>query len=204
MKKTLFYYVLIAPLIIFPGFAGSLPLSYSDTLETSTLIFIRQGFYESIESHSQTKRTMEFIESNFSEKFLHDEPVLLAYYGVLNALKAKHVFNPFSKISYLRTALRNLDEAVKYGPYNLEVRFLRFSVLHNIPSFLGFSEKLQKDTNAVFTLLTVEKKYSDLDSETAINVIKFVIESKRLGAEQQNELETLAQQLKEYEQLSSD
>lgn len=204
MKKTLFYYILIAPFIFFPVSAGSLPFSYSDTLETSTLTYIRHGFYESIESHSQTKKMIEFIESNFSEEYLHDEPVLLAYYGVLNALKAKHVFNPFSKISYLRSALRKLDEAAIEGTHNLEVRFLRFSVLHNIPSFLGFRDKLQEDTEVVYELLVVDGKYTELEPEMALNVVGFVIESKRLSNGQQQEMELLEKQLKEHEQLSSD
>ncbi len=204
MKNTLLFYVLIIPAVVSSVQAEISSVSSQETLETSTLTFIRHGFYESIESHAKTKRMMEFIESNFSEKFLHDEPVLLAYYGVLNALKAKHVFNPFSKISYLRAALRKLDEAAIDGARNLEVRFLRFSVLHNIPSFLGFRDTLLEDTEMVFELLIVDGKYTELDPEMALHVIDFVIESQRLSDEQQREMELLAKRLKEHEQLSID
>ncbi len=203
MKTAFLYYILLVPVIVLSVHAGTPPISPSDTLDSTTLTFIRNGFYKSVESHSKTNKMIEFIESNYSEKYIYDEPVLLAYYGALNALKAKHVFNPFAKISYLRTGLRTLDEAAIEGACNLEVRFLRFSILHNIPAFLGLRDTLQQDTDAVYELLVVDGKYSELDTDMAFNVIEFVIDSKRLNEEQQKEMELLVNLLERDEQLSS-
>lgn len=204
MKKALFLYLLITHVIIFSAIAGPAAADPVDTLEPSVLSYIRHGFYDSIESHAQTNKMIEFIESKFSETFIHGEPVLLAYYGVLNALKAKHVFSPFSKISYLRSALRKLNEAAVNGESNLEVRFLRFSVLHNMPSFLGYRETLREDTDAVYELLVVDRKYTDMEPDMARDVIEFVIDSKRLSQDRQQEMELLAQRLEAHEQLSLD
>jgi hypothetical protein len=204
MIKAFFVYLLITIVIIFSVIASPPAATPADTLEYSILSYIRHGFYDSVESHSQTNKMMEFIESNFSEEYIYEEPVLLAYYGVLNALKAKHVFSPFSKISYLRSALRKLDEAAIDGATNLEVRFLRFSVLHNMPSFLGYRETLREDTDAVYELLVVDRKYTDMDLEMARDVIEFVIDSKRLSSDRQQEMELLAQRLVADEQLSLD
>jgi len=203
MKKALFLYLVITHVIIFSAISGPAAGS-QDTLESSVLSHIRQGFYNSLESHSQTNKMIEFIESNFSETYIHGEPVLLAYYGVLNALKAKHVFNPFSKISYLRSALRKLDEAAIDGASNLEVRFLRFSVLHNMPSFMGYRDTLREDTDAVYELLVIERKYTNMEPGMARDVIEFVIDSKRLSQDRQQEMELLAQRLEAHEQLSLD
>lgn len=204
MKKSLFLYLLITHVIIFSAIAVPAAETPVDTLESSVLSYIRHGFYDSIESHAQTNKMIEFIESKFSETYIHGEPVLLAYYGVLNALKAKHVFNPFSKISYLRSALRKLNEAAVNGESNLEVRFLRFSVLHNMPSFLGYRDVLREDTDAVYELLVVDRKYTDMEPDMARDVIEFVIDSKRLSHDRQQEMELLAQRLEAHEQLSLD
>lgn len=204
MRRFVFYYLLTVLFATLPVTGNQLPVRQTDTLETSALTFIRHGFYDAVESHQATNRTIDFIETKYSEEFIHSEPVLLAYYGVLKALKAKHVFSPFSKISYLRSALRILDEAAIEGACNLEVRFLRFSVLHNIPSFLGFGDRLRQDADAVFVLLVIDEKYRELHPEMALNVIEFVLESELLSDEQQQELELLAQRLQADEQLSLD
>lgn len=201
MIKTVLYSVLYLFMIIPPAVSGTSPAASFDEEE---LTFIRNGFYEAIESRSMTNKMLDYVESNFTEEYLYGEPVLLAYYGTLHALKAKHVFNPFSKISYLRAALRILDKAAIDGACNLEVRFLRFSVLHNIPGFLGLRENLQKDTDAVFELLVVDGKYTELEKSMAFDVIEFVIDSRRLNQDQQKEMELLVKRLKSDEQLSSD
>jgi len=179
------------------------PASSYEQLDPNRLTFIRNSFYASVESHSNTNRLIQYIESTFSDEYIYDEPVLLAYYGALSALKAKHVFNPFSKISYLRSALRKLEEATYEGACNLEVRFLRFSVLHNIPSFIRNNDELKKETDAVYELLVVDELYNELDRELAYNVIEFVLQSKRLNSNQQEQLEVLAEYLKDNEHLST-
>ncbi len=179
-------------------------VSTSEELTEERMTFIRHGFYESVESHSKTDRMIEYIESTFTEEFIFNEPVLLAYYGALNALKAKHVFNPFSKISYLRSALRKLEEATYEGACKIEVRFLRFSVLHNIPSFLGYREELENETNAVYELLLVDEQYRDLDHRMTLNVIEFILESNRFDEERHQQLQSLEKQLKVNEHVSTD
>ncbi len=204
MKKAVLscYILLMCQIIII---ADDSPSSSSrEELDPYRLTFIRHGFYESVTSHAKTDRMIAFIESTFSEDYISNEPILLSYYGALNALKAKHVFNPFSKISHLRSALNKLEEATIDGACNLEVRFLRFSVLHNLPSFLRKSEELEKEIYAVFELLVVDDKYRELDSETAFNVIEFVLDSKRLDEEQHKQLESLAERLQKYEHVSTD
>lgn len=204
MNTGQLYLVVILVFGLSYGARGAEPTVSSTVLDQATLTFIRHGFYEALQSHRQTDRMIQFIETKYTQEYIYSEPVLLAYYGVLNALKAKHVFNPFSKISYLRSALRKLDEAVIDGDRTLEVRFLRFAVLHNLPSFLGFSDKLNADRDAVYELLVADKQYADLPSDLALNVIEFVIDSKRLNEQQQSTMESLAQRLKTNEQLSVD
>ena len=58
---------------------------------------------------------------------------------------AKHVINPFSKLSYFSKGKQLLEKTIEADAKNVELRFLRFAVQTNLPSFLGYKEHIQKD-----------------------------------------------------------
>src|SRR5688572_12419212 len=62
-------------------------------------------------------------------------PLMLAYTGTLQALKAKHSWNPYQKIKYVARSQKTLEKALKIEPTNLEIRFMRFSIQHYTPAF---------------------------------------------------------------------
>ncbi|MBI5807230.1 MAG: hypothetical protein HZA74_02405 [Ignavibacteriales bacterium] len=64
-------------------------------------------------------------------------------------------------------------------PDNLEIRFMRFSILHYVPSFLGYNSEKENDA-AVIVKLLMRKDYSILDSEIQKGIAEFMINSKRL------------------------
>jgi hypothetical protein len=187
--------------VVAASFAEAQP---GPALDPHSLDVIRHGFYEAIESHHKTDEMLDYIDTHFTEETVKRTPLLQAYAGILHALKAKHVFSPFSKISHLRRGLRLLNDAVTSAPAEFEVRFLRFSLLHNIPSFLGYRDALRDDTEAVFTLLVDEGKYAGLDNEMALNIIEFILDSNRLDEEQARAMQSLRERLEVHEQLSSD
>jgi hypothetical protein len=101
-----------------------------------------------------------------------------AYMGALDALKAKHSWNPYSKIKYLNTSEKLMQQAVKEDPHNIEILFMRFSIQHNVPGFLGFNQNLVSDREDMITQLN-RKNYGTADRELTITIIKFLIDSKR-------------------------
>jgi hypothetical protein len=68
-----------------------------------------------------------------------------AYLGATEALLAKHSFNPFSKLSYVNSALVKLNKAVALNGTNIEIRYMRFSVEANMPAYLGYSKHINED-----------------------------------------------------------
>jgi len=80
-------------------------------------------------------------------------PVVIAYQGVAEALLAKVVLNPFTKINYLKTSRDNLQQAVNQAPENIEIRFLRFSTQYYLPYIMGFSSNLLEDKAALLKIL---------------------------------------------------
>lgn len=120
------------------------------------------------------EQTQLFYEKvvNISQK----TPVIKAYEGVAEALLAKTVWNPFTKIDYLKTSRDKLNEAVMDSPGNIEIRFLRFSTQYYLPSILGFSDNMQEDKEAIMENLEFLNQ-NELEDELLQFIIQFMGES---------------------------
>lgn len=115
---------------------------------------------------------------NALDKINNKPPVYLAYQGTLCGLKAKHTWNPYSKIKYLNTAEKVLKQAADADPHNIEIRFLRFSIEHNVPGFLGYNKNLPSDKQEMIHQLNY-KNYGTANRDLTIRIIKFLLSSKR-------------------------
>jgi len=141
--------------------------------------YIREQFYLAVEDEDALNRLEEFIVRKYSPDISVYPPVILAYRGGVEALKAKYVFSPFSKFSYVIESLDILDTAVKNMPGSLEVRFIRFSILDNIPFFLGYGEERESDKKVIISEL-LRNDFSSIDKETQGGLIDYLLESSSL------------------------
>lgn len=95
----------------------------------------------------------------------------LAYLGGLQTIWAKHAFNPLSKLNTFHKGRANIEKAVSSDRNNIEIRFIRFSVQQNCPSFLGYKDALKVDER--FLRANIGKleagKLKQLISNTLIN-----------------------------------
>nr|MBC7613025.1 hypothetical protein [Pseudopedobacter sp.] len=116
---------------------------------------------------------------NHLENIKNPDPLILAYLGSAQAIKAKHAWNPVSKLSYIKKGFSTINEAVSKAPENLEVRFLRFSLSFYVPSFLGYSRNLTVDKNKIIDLLSRPSLIKlDVDKTILKNMVYFMIDSK--------------------------
>lgn len=145
---------------------------------------IRLSFIEAI--NNKEKAQEFFTELNSIKK---NDPIIIAYRGSASAILGKHAWNPISKLSYLKEGCETLDKAVTMDAENIEIRFLRFSLEHYVPSFLGFSKHLTIDKAKIIQLIQNHSS-NNLKIEESIkqNIIQFLLESKRCTA---NEVQTL-------------
>lgn len=74
-----------------------------------------------------------------------NSPLYLGYKASATMMMAKHVFNPFSKLSYFKKGKKMLESAIAADAKDVELRALRFAAQSNIPSFLGYKEHLSAD-----------------------------------------------------------
>lgn len=73
----------------------------------------------------------------------------LAYLGALQTIWANHVFSPVSKLGTFKEGKKNIEQAIKKEPDNVELRFIRLSVQKNAPSFLGYKSNINEDTEFI-------------------------------------------------------
>lgn len=72
-------------------------------------------------------------------------PMLAGYKASATMMMANYVLNPFTKLSYFSKGKKLLEQAIEIVPANAELRFLRFAIQTNIPSFLGYKSNIGED-----------------------------------------------------------
>jgi len=134
---------------------------------------IKVAVQRAIESSSVTDSLYRMLKSRGSEN-----PLIIGYIGTLEALKAKHSWNPYNKIRYVALSQKTMKIAVNRDPNNLEILFMRFSIQHYTPSFLGFSKDLEEDRKAIVRQFK-NRKFGHADTALIRNMAAFMIQSER-------------------------
>ena len=72
-------------------------------------------------------------------------PILMGYKACGTMMMAKHVPNSFSKLLHFRKGKKMLETVIAANDKVVELRFLRYSVQTNAPSFLGYNNHIAED-----------------------------------------------------------
>ncbi|RDV15770.1 hypothetical protein DXT99_07115 [Pontibacter diazotrophicus] len=98
----------------------------------------------------------EAVAKQFHKKmsaYNDDDPLLLAYKAASEAVMAKYVWNPYSKLKQVKTANAIFEDAVALDNDNAEIRFLRFTLQHYVPRYLNLSGQVEEDKNLIIRSL---------------------------------------------------
>ena len=114
--------------------------SFKDQDVDREIKMVRIGFYQATQNSKKAK-PLSIIIKNFKSK----SSIIKAYEGANMAILAKTRWSPFSAIRLVKKAVKMLALAVIQSPQNLEIRFIRFAVQKNIPSFLNLSKNIEED-----------------------------------------------------------
>jgi len=101
---------------------------------------VRILYKEAVNNENSCERLMEISAGSTKESSL-----LLGYKASGMLLMAKHVFNPFSKMTYFKKGKQMLEKAISLDKDDVELRFLRFTAQTNMPFFLGYSGNIEND-----------------------------------------------------------
>jgi hypothetical protein len=134
---------------------------------------LRKVYLKAIDNATINDSILQYLE-----KMPQKTPIIVAYQGACEALQAKHSYNPYKKIEYLKKAQKTLSFAIQQAPTNIEIRYLRFSILHNCPSFLGNTQHLEQDRLAIMTHIN-DQENKNIDKVTLHLIINFLLKSKR-------------------------
>lgn len=108
--------------------------------KNSDLNEVRTSYSKAVLDKKLCKKMIEELELS-KEKSVID----LAYLGAYQTIWANHVFNPLSKLATFRKGKNSIELAISKEPENVEMRYIRFSVQKNAPSFLRYNSHLKED-----------------------------------------------------------
>jgi hypothetical protein len=128
-------------------------------------------------------------------------PAEEAYLGIFKGLQIQYIDGMWSKYRMLTHSKNHLNKSVEADVNDPELRFIRFCLEHNIPSFLLMSTHINSDLEVIFKHADFMDDVPDLKK----GVIQFLLDSKRCNTRQVRILQLkmdeikrrLAQQIKD-------
>lgn len=144
-------------------------------LNATDLLQLRKNYYLAVNDAKLTDEVYKMLVN-----IAKPTPIELGYLGGIEALRAKHSWNPYNKMKFLAKADEILKKAIAQDPNCIEIRFLRFSYQHYLPNMLGYSKEIKEDLTALISLIAANK-YADTDKDLIKNIVKFLLESNRLN-----------------------
>jgi Tfp pilus assembly protein PilF len=144
----------------------------------SDIEHIRTAYFEATESESKTKSLLKTLQEQ------PQNPTYQAYQAACEAILAKYAWNPYSKLAQVNKAKEMFRRAVAAMPDNPEIRFLRFSVQHNLPDFLRNETEFQDDKKRLLQSFQAQS-VDGLSRFMAQQIATFVVSSRRYTAEEQ-------------------
>jgi hypothetical protein len=109
-----------------------------------------------------------------------------AYFGAAEMVSAQYKFMPSKKISTFNTGRKILDQALKSDSLNIEIRYLRFTIQSNCPSFLGYNKYIESDKQFIIKNLNALKAK---DKDLYVKIYTYLLTQSKLNANEKKLLE---------------
>ena len=139
----------------------------------------RKKYFEAIGNERKIERLLKQLQDieNLSA-------LLLAYRAACESMMAQFSWNPYTKLAQVNKSFDFFAKAIKEDSQNAEIRFLRFSVQHNVPDFLRKNREFEEDKD----ILVENFDKANFDTEFAQFIIGYLKDSGRF---EKSELEVL-------------
>lgn len=135
---------------------------------------------------SEAGKEFHELMSNYED----NNPVVLAYKAISEAIMAKHVWNPYMKMKHLQKSSEVFEQAVSLDAANPEIRFLRFTVEHYVPRYLNMSKNLQEDKAKIIAGLQRHPN-SGLSTEMARSIRDFMLTKDHCTEQERQKLKSI-------------
>lgn len=135
---------------------------------SQSLVEARESFHQAVLDPDQSRAF-----HNFFKNTTPNTPTLKAYKATSEAMLARVVWNPFTKLSQVMKYSELMETAVLEDQENIEIRFLRLSIEYNLPKFLGMSKNMTVDRDTIVSNLSTVNSM-DLDPSFCRYIIYFL------------------------------
>lgn len=139
----------------------------------------RKRYFEAIGNERKIERLLKQLQ-----EIENPSSLLLAYRAACESMMAQFSWNPYTKLAQVNKSFDFFAEAINDDSQNVEIRFLRFSVQHNVPDFLRKNREFEEDK----TVLVENFENADFDAEFREFIVGYLKDSGRFEAK---ELEVL-------------
>ena len=147
--------------------------------DSPTLSEVRALYEKAATEEASCEKLIDLLASCGENEYL-----LCGYKAGATMMMANYVNNPFSKLSYFNKGKEVLEKAIAADDKNTELRFLRFGVQSNAPSFLGYNDQLENDKKILLDALSSLK-----DMDLKKNIVNFLKKSDQLTELEKQQLE---------------
>jgi hypothetical protein len=107
-----------------------------------TLKQIRECYYRAVKEKSEAiylRRTLDTVSESSS-------PQLVCYKGAAEMINARYVINPITKMVFFTKGKGLIESSIFRDTSCLELRFVRFTIQHNLPAFLNYRQNMKQDS----------------------------------------------------------
>ena len=119
--------------------------SHAPFAKGGNLLDVRKAYYLAVDNEESLK-AFETMLINFN----NPDNTILGYIGMSFMLKAKYAWLPNDKWEYFNKGKKFLESAISKDPNNIELKFMRFCIQNNTPSFLRYNKNLEADKWHIF------------------------------------------------------
>ncbi len=155
--------------------------------QAQSLSAIRRSFHQAVLDPDNTEAFHSFVDEIKSTN-----ATIKAYQAVSEAMMARVIWNPLSKLSQVRKYNRMMNIAVAEDIENVEIRFLRLAIEYNLPKFLGYSVHLVEDKDLIVSNLSRIDRLK-IDSSFGRYILHFLNET---GLCDESQIEQMKETLK--------
>lgn len=164
------------------GLMGLMLQSVPVPAQELSLDQVRTGFSKAVQEEYSCNALHNCLANNPDTT----DAVWMAYHGTVTVTMAKFTPNPFRKYQYFTEGKQLIEKSIKKDPENIELRFLRFTVQDQSPSFLGYNtdlsnnkkyildnlEKLppQRLKKAIINYISISDKFSPTEKKWAVKL----------------------------------
>lgn len=96
--------------------------------------------------------------------------IITGYYASGLAIRAKYLYNPFSKLDHFKRGTKLLDKTIAKDKMNIELLFMRFCIQTVSPIFLGYDKEIQGD------IILIVKHFMTIDPDVRPLVGEYLLQ----------------------------